>query len=167
MRPAPILMLSAAMLSAAGGVPDEPCATAQRHELDFVIGNWLVRDSSGQAIGTATIARAYAGCVLIERRPGAGNAGESLGIIGFEPESGRWHRDHLDPGGVVLSLAGRMEGPAMVMTGKEYRPEGVRIHRTSWRPGRDGTVEERWHTSTDGERSWQVRFHGRFQRIAE
>jgi hypothetical protein len=28
-------------------------------------------------------------------------------------------------------------------------------------------VEERWLTSADAGRSWQVRFHGVFQRIAE
>ena len=167
MRPAVIGLLSAAMLFAAEGPPGEPCATAQRHEFDFVIGNWLVRDSAGQARGTATIARAYAGCVLLETWIGAGSEGEGLGIIGFEPASGSWHRDYLDDAGVVLSLEGRMEGPAMTMRGKEYRPEGVRVHRATWRPRSDGSIEERWEISADGERSWQVRFEGVFQRIAE
>ena len=167
MRRALIVLLSAAMLAAAGSPREQPCATAERHEFDFVLGNWLVRDGSGRAVGTATIARAYGGCVLIETWLGAGSVTESLGIIGFQPESGRWHRDFLDPGGVVLSLAGQMEGPAMVMTGKEYRPEGVRMHRLSWQPGKDGTVEELWQTSSDDGRSWQLRFRGVFHRIAE
>ena len=167
MRPALMVLLSAAMVSAAGSPPGESCATAQRHDFDFVVGNWLVRDSSGRAIGTATVARAYAECVLIETWLGVGSAGESLGIIGFQSESGRWHRDFLDPTGVVLSLAGRMEGSAMVMTGTEYRPEGARIHRVTWKQTSDGTIEERWQASTDGGRSWQVRFYGMLHRIAE
>jgi hypothetical protein len=167
MRLASIVLLSAAALSAAGSPPGGSCATAERHEFDFVIGNWLVRDASGQAIGTATIARAYAGCVLIETWLGAGSASESLGLIGYQPESDKWHRDFLDAAGVVLSVAGRMEGPAMVMTGKEYSPEGVRTHRVTWRPRSDGTFEEWWETSTDGERTWQVRLYGVFHRIAE
>jgi hypothetical protein len=167
MRPALILLLSAAVASAAGGAPRERCATAERHDLDFVIGNWLVRDSSGQAAGTATFARAHAGCVLVETWFGVGSIGESLGIIGFDPESGRWQRTFLGPGGVVLSFAGRKEGPTMVMTGLEYRPEGVRLHRLTWRPRHDGTVEQRWQVSTDDGRSWQVSFRGVFHRIAE
>jgi hypothetical protein len=166
-KPALVALLSAVMVSAAESPPGESCATAQQHEFDFVIGNWLVRDSSGQAIGTATVAKGYGGCVLIETWLGVGSAGESLGVIGYLPASRRWHRDFLDPGGVVLSIEGRMEGAAMVMTGKDYPAEGVRMHRVSWTPMRDGAVEERWQTSTDAGSSWQVKFYGVFQRISE
>jgi hypothetical protein len=167
MRPVLLALLSAAMLSAAERQPGEPCAAARRHELDFVIGNWLVRDSTGQATGTATIARAYGGCVLIETRLGVGSTGETLGIIGYLPEQGRWHRDFLAPGGGVLSLEGERDGAAMVMTGTDYLPDGARMHRVAWTPAADGGVEERWLTSTDAGRSWQVRSHGVFHRIAE
>ena len=172
MRPAVIVLVlllsvAAALASAAGGAPGESCATAERQDLDFVLGNWLVRDASGDAVGTATIASAYAGCVLLETRLGAGRITQSLGVIGFEPESGRWHRDFLGPSGVVLSFRGRKEGPAMVMTGKEYRPEGVQLHRIEWKPAGEGKIEERWQTSTDDGRSWQAGFQGVFHRIAE
>jgi len=167
MRPALMVLLSAVILSAAESHLDESCATAQHHEFDFVIGNWLVRDSSGQAVGTATIARAYGGCVLIETWLGVGSAGESLGVLGYQPERGRWHRDFLDPGGVVLSLEGKRDGAAMVMTGKDYPPDGVRMHRVAWTPTHEGAVEERWQTSADAGRTWQVKFYGVFHRIAE
>jgi hypothetical protein len=166
-KPALLALLSAVMLSAAESHPEEPCDAAQQHELDFVIGNWLVRDSSGQVAGTATIARKYGGCVLIETWLGVGSVGESLGVIGYQPEQRRWHRDFLDPGGVVLSLEGRMDGAAMVMTGKDYPADGPRMHRLAWTPTRDGAVEEKWQTSADAGRSWQVRFNGVFHRISE
>ena len=167
MRPVPVVMLSAALLSAAQRPHDEACATAQHREFDFVIGNWLVRDSSGRAVGTATIAKAYGGCVLIETWQGVGSAGQSLGVIGYGPESRRWHRDFLDPGGVVLSFEGARDGLGLVMTGKDYPADGPRMHRVAWTPTRDGRVEERWQTSADAGRSWQVRFYGVFHRIAE
>jgi hypothetical protein len=162
-----VALLSAAMVSAADSRPDESCATVRHHEFDFVIGNWLVRDSSGQAIGPATIARGYGGCVLIETWLGAGSTGESLGIIGYQAESRRWHRDFLAPGGGLLSLEGERDGAAMVLTGREYQADGVRMHRVAWTPTRDGAVEERWQTSADAGRSWQVRFYGVFRRISE
>lgn len=167
MRPVLVALLSAAMVSAAESHPGESCATVHHHEFDFVIGNWLVRDSSGQAIGTATVAKAYGGCVLIETWLGVGSAGESLGIIGYQPERRRWHRDFLAPGGGVLSLEGERDGAAMVMTGKDYQADGARMHRVAWTPTRDGAVEERWQTSADAGRSWQVRFYGVLHRISE
>lgn len=167
MRPLLVALLSAATLAAAERQPDESCATAHRHEFDFVIGNWLIRDAAGQATGTATIARAYGGCVLVETRLGAGSAGESLGIIGYLPEQGHWHRDFLAPGGGVLSLEGGRDGAAMVMTGKDYQPDGARMHRVAWTPTADGGVEERWQVSTDAGRSWQARSSGVLRRIAE
>jgi hypothetical protein len=104
---------------------------------------------------------------LIETRIGVAGTGESLGIIGFQPEHRRWRRDFLAPGSGVLSLEGAWDGAAMVMTGKDYPRDGVRLHRVAWTPAQDGAVEERWETSTDAARSWQVRFYGVFQRISE
>lgn len=167
MRPVLVALLSAAMVSAAGSYPGESCATVHHHDFDFVIGNWLVRDSSGQAIGTATVAKAYGGCVLIETWLGGGNRGESLGIMGYQPERRRWHRDFLAPGGGVLSLEGERDGAAMVMTGKDYPADGPRMHRVAWTPTGDGAVEERWQTSADAGRSWQLRFYGVLHRISE
>src|SRR6185436_7424060 len=108
----------------------------------------------------------YGGCVLIETWHGVGSAGESLGVIGYRPESRRWHRDFLDHGGVVLALEGARDGAAMVMTGKDYPANGVRMHRVAWTPGNDGAIEQRWQTSADDGRSWQVHFYGMYQRIA-
>ena len=52
-------------------------------------------------------------------------------------------------------------------TGKEYQPDGARLHGVTWTARSDGSVEERWQTSTDAGRSWQMHFHGVFERIAE
>ena len=157
---------SVALLCAAGPLRPER-ASAPPHQFDFVIGNWLVRDSSGHAIGTTTFAKAYGGCVLIETWRGVANSGEGLGVMGYEPVRGTWHRDFLDDHGFVVALEGRMEGVAMVLTGKDYTPDGARLHRLTWAPGTNGSVIERWETSTDGGRSWQVRFYGALERIAE
>src|SRR5690606_28912747 len=108
----------------------------------------------------------------VETWLGAGSGRQSLGVIGFEPEDregkdGIWRREFLGSDGVVLSLAGRVHGAAMVMTGKEYRPEGVHGNRVTWRPRSDGTVEVRWETSAADGASWQDRSREVFHRIAE
>lgn len=158
---------SAAVLFAAEPLPAQSCSTAPHHQFDFVIGNWLVRDSSGQAIGTTTVSPAYGGCVLIERWRGVGNAGEGLGVVGYDPASGSWHRDFIDHGGFVLAFDGQRDGATMVMMGKDYQSDVVRVHRVTWTPRSDGSVEERWQTSTDAGRSWHMHFYGVLHRIAE
>jgi hypothetical protein len=157
----------AAMLVAAEPVPARSCATAPGGELDFLIGNWLVTDSSGHAIGTTTIRKACSGCALIERWRGTGRSDEGLGVIGYDPAAGRWHREFLDRRGFVLALDGRREGPTIVMTGNDYEHDVARMNRVTWAALRDGTVVQRWQTSTDGGRSWQPRFHALLRRIAE
>ena len=157
---------SAAMLVAAEPLHAQ-CSSAQHHQFDFVVGNWLVRDSSGHAIGTVTVSHEYGGCVLIERWRGVGNAGEGLGVIGYQPGSQTWHRDYIDHDGFVLAFDGHLDGATMLMTGTDYQSDVARMHRVTWTRKRDASVEERWQTSTDAGRSWQAHFYGVLQRIAE
>jgi hypothetical protein len=162
-----VLALGSAAMLCVAEPPQAQCSSAQHHQFDFVVGNWLVRDSSGHAIGTVTVSHEYGGCVLIERWRGVGNSGEGLGVIGYQPASKTWHRDFIDHTGFVSSIDGHLDGATMVMTGKDYQPDVVRMHRVTWTPRSDGSVEERWQTSGDDERSWQVRFYGVLERIAE
>lgn len=165
-RRAVLALGSAAMLCAAEPLHAQ-CTGPQHHQFDFVVGNWLVRDSSGHAIGTVTVSHEYGGCVLIERWRGVANSGEGLGVIGYQPGRGTWHREYIDHGGFVLAFDGHVDGAAMVMTGKDYQSDAARMHRVMWTRQRDGSVEERWQTSIDDGQSWQVQFYGVLQRIAE
>ena len=158
---------SAAVLTAAGPSPTPSRSTPEQSQFDFVVGNWLVRDSAGHVVGTTTFSKEYGGCVLIERWRGVGPAGEGLGVIGYRPASKTWHRDFIDHFGPVLAFEGRRDGAAMVMTGKEYQPDAVRMHRVTWTPRSNGSIEERWQISTDEGRTWGDHFYGLLERIAE
>lgn len=163
-------LLVAAVFSAttlSGAEQSQLHATAPQDQFDFMIGNWLVRDASGRVIATASVSKAYAGCVLVEKWRGAANSGESLGVIGYQPASRTWHRDYIDNRRVVLSMEGQMEGAAMVMTGKDYQTDITRLHRVTWTPTSGGKVEELWQTSVDDGQSWQDHFFGVFQNISE
>jgi len=156
-------LCSAAMLCAAEPLHAQ-CESVTHHEFDFVVGNWLVRDSSGQAIGTVTVSHEYGGCVLIERWRGVGNSSEGLG---YQAGSRTWHRDFIDHGGLILAFDGKRDGATMAMTGKDYQSDIVRMHRVTWAPKGDGSIEERWQTSTDAGQSWRMHFYGVLERIAE
>lgn len=166
-RPMTAALVSAAMLFAVESVPAQSCVTTSHQELDFIIGNWLVSDSSGHAIGTTTIRKTYGGCALIERWRGMGSSDEALGVIGYDPEGRSWHRDFIDRRGFVLAIDGRRDGLTLVMSGNDYQLDVARMNRVTWAAQRDGTIVQRWQTSTDGGRSWQLQFHALLRRIAE
>lgn len=162
-----VLLSAAVWIAAAAGHSVPACSAPPHHRFDFVLGNWLVRGTDDRVVGTVTITRAYSGCVLLERWRGAGEAREGLGVIGYLPERGKWHREFLEAGGGILALDGDRDPTAMTLTGRDYSADGIREHRVTWSPRSDGTVVERWETSIDEGRSWQLRFHGVFYRIAE
>ena len=52
----------------AQGAPTPPTCDAPEHrQFDFWVGEWEVRDPSGQVVGTNAISRSYDGCLLVER----------------------------------------------------------------------------------------------------
>ncbi len=144
------------------------CSTTKHQQLDFLVGNWVVRDRSGRVLGVDSVSKEHGGCSLIELWREAGSGKEGLGVIGYRPETGTWHQDLMIHVGFVLSVDGGMDGASMVLTGKEYPGRGVtRMHRLRWTPASDGSVEQLWQTSIDDGQSWQVHFEGVFQRISE
>ena len=144
------------------------CSTAKDRELDFLAGNWVVRDRSGRVLGVDSVSKAHAGCAFIELWREAVTGKEGLGVITYRPESGAWHQDLMILVGFVLSVDGGRDGDGIVMTGTDYPGRGVtRMHRLRWTPASGGSVEQLWQTSIDDGRSWQVHFEGVFQRISE
>ena len=96
------------------------------------------------------------------------SGGEGLSVFMYQPSQRAWKRDALVRSAVVLAFEGRKNGGSMVMTAKQFLPSGLtELHRITFTPKSDGTVEEVWQTSTDGGTSWQIRFDEIFTRIAE
>jgi hypothetical protein len=149
--------------------PQAPAPAGPPHrELDFLVGNWLARDPAGRAVATLTITREYAGCVYLEKRRGAGNAGETLGAIGHVADRGAWRRDALGPSGFVLTLEGAWDGTRLALSGKDYQdPVVTRLHRMTWTPRPDGSIEELWQTSTDAGQRWQTESRSLLRRYGE
>lgn len=168
MRTAALALMLTTTVGAGTPPGDARCSDAEHAQLDFLVGNWIVRNPAGDVTGTASVFKEYGGCVLVERWGGIGAGGERLGVTGYRPERRMWHRDFAESAGVVLALDGRWDGTGMVMTGTDYsHPDRVRVHRVTWAPMADGSVEEQWRTSDDAGRTWQARPPRRFRRIAE
>jgi hypothetical protein len=150
-----------ALLAAAQAVA-APCDAPEFRQFDFWVGDWSVHRPDGQQVGTNSITREYAGCVVHERysTPRA-YAGESLNT--YDAQRRTWHQTWVDNGGTLLLLEGKLVGGAMVLEGAGI-VEGKPVkHRITWTPNADGTVRQFWQTAgADG--AWQTTFDGTYRR---
>ena len=143
-----------------------PCSGPEYRQFDFWIGDWDVRNPSGQIVGTNSIHPEYEGCLLIERWKGAGGgAGTSQNF--FHRSDGRWHQNWVDgrASGPLWLIGGLDENDAMVMTDVD-RDSDPR-NRITWTPNPDGTVRQHWEQSADGGTTWTTAFDGLYVRRDE
>lgn len=127
-----------------------------------------MKDRITHAVATDSISKQDEGCTLVEKWREASGGGEGLSVITYQPAQQIWRRDALVQSSVVLAFEGRLLSGSIVMTAKQYSASGLtELHRISFTPKSDGTVEEVWQTSMDAGKLWQTRFDEIFTRIAE
>ena len=157
---------------AAPGAPSAPgaqgagaptCDGVEHRQFDFWLGEWEVTAPNGQPAGRNSITRELSGCVLHEHWTGAGGMrGESFNT--WDRTRKRWHQTWVSSTGNLLVLEGGIVGGAMQMTGESTSPKGTVLNRITWTPSPDGSVRQFWEASTDGGKTWQVAFDGRYRR---
>lgn len=139
--------------------PDSTCATPSHRAFDFWVGEWVVRDSSGEELGRNRVRRVAGGCAILESWTSArGSNGTSLNF--YDPDTDRWTQVWVGESGVRLRLQGTRRGESMVLRGTRTRGDTTVHDRITWTPLDDGTVQQRWDVSTDGERSWRTAWVG-------
>lgn len=161
------LTLSGMQPASAQNAPPAPaCDSAVHGQFDFWLGEWDV--DGGQdgktPVGKSTITKVANGCALHENwRSAQGGNGQSLNA--YANNSGLWNQFWIGADGVILRLAGGLQGGAMVMQGSLPMPEGkTQLQRITWTPLPDGRVSQRWDTSDDGGASWQISFLGFYRK---
>lgn len=138
------------------------CAVPERAQFDFWLGRWTVRDSTGKEVGRSEITRVADGCAILERWEGAeGVHGTSLNV--YDGDSGRWRQLWAGGGGLVLRLAGGLDGEAMVLSGSHVTSGGATLlDRIRWAPMEGGGVRQTWEVSKDDGETWRLGFDGRY-----
>lgn len=137
-----------------GVVPAPPlaldvCVEPDYRELDFLVGEWIVTKSSGQAVGNASVQIDMHDCMLeLDFATDAGY--ESQSFMAWDRRTGSWYRNYVDAEGTRLRMEGGLQEDAMMFEGT--RPDhggalGVRVSFTADGPDR---VVEQWATSTNG-----------------
>jgi hypothetical protein len=143
--------------------PGEACALPARHQFDFWVGDWDVRNPDGKLVGRNRITRVHGGCALEEQWTGNGNvSGSSLNA--WDADRERWHQTWVDNTGGVLLLDGGIRDGRMVMTGTSGSGSERALQRVTWQPLPDGRVRQTWEASKDGGGGWSVVFDGFYTR---
>jgi hypothetical protein len=160
---ATLLLLSAATACmAAGRVPSlrseesaPPCTAPAYHQFDFWAGDWDAFDFGNPAVPVARVhvERILDGCVLREDYQAAdGTMGQSFTI--YDETRGLWHQTWVTNRGRLLTIEGKLEAGAMILSGSDLTVEGkARLIRCVWKPV-DGGVRETAVLSMDGARTW-------------
>lgn len=163
----PCAILSLAVAAAAQQPPSPPppaCESPEFRQFDFWLGSWTVTDPKDQTVGASEISRVADGCAVREQWQGSkGLAGTSLNY--YDKADSAWHQIWVGGGGMILHLKGGLQNGAMVMTGGDRQtPRGTVRDRIRWTPQPDGAVLQEWEMSTDGGKTWQPSFSGRYRK---
>lgn len=144
------------------------CTDAKHHQFNFWIGEWDVTNPAGKAAGHSRIDAILDGCVIMENWTGAGGSnGKSFNI--YNATLDRWEQYWVDNGGTRLMLSGNLVNGAMVLEGRQDKPDPktgiVQRERITWTPNDDGSVRQHWERSVDNGKSWQSSFDGMYRRV--
>jgi len=149
-------------------VSDTICARPRFRQFDFWAGDWTVRDSSGNVIGSSRVTRDVGGCALHEHWTAAGGHGIGESFSGYVPNDGHWHQMYVGSGGYVFVMSGDFDGNRLVMftppRPSQRDPAVQVVERWTWTPIDATHVRQRAEVSTDGGTSWKTIFNGLYER---
>jgi len=152
-----------------------PCTAPEYRQFDFWVGEWEVRNASGQLLGHNRISKRYGGCVVLEEWEGAGGgSGSSFNF--YDQPTKQWHQFWVDTSGTnwlssdkqgnPATMRGGIQNGAMVLTGSPDSLPSIGLQRVTFRPLDGGRVRQTFESSTDGGKSWTASFDGFYKKAA-
>ena len=134
-----------------------PCAHDPEHrQLDFWLGDWVVKSPDGNVVGHNSITVADGDCAIHEHWTDVqGGEGQSFNF--YNQTTRKWHQSWVDDQGQIAEFDGTYREGAMRLEGFREGPGGSRIPaRLTLTPSPDGSVRQLGENSADGGRTWTV-----------
>lgn len=142
-----------------------PCREdAAYHALDFWVGDWIVRDKSGNELGRSHVESILDTCVVFENWTGGlGGSGKSFSF--YDAATKQWTQHWVTAAGTHSDYVGAAQGSAIVMIAQGTAPNGKpQQTRLSFTPLSDGRVRQLFESSADGGATWMAGFDGYYTR---
>ncbi len=142
-----------------------PCCTEHYQSFDFWLGEWEVKDTTGNLLGNSTIQALEDGCIIYEQWRGAkGTSGRSFNY--YDKKDDSWNQLWLDKSGNNLKLKGQFVNASMILTSEiTTTPKGEYRNRISWTKDEEGNVIQRWDlVAADKEEILRTIFYGVYTR---
>lgn len=152
------------MIAALAAAASVACAGPEHRAFDFWLGTWdVVETTSGKPAGHSIIEAVFGGCAVRETWTEPGFSGGSLNA--WDRSTGRWRQTWTDSAGAWREFVGDPEGGRMVLVWRHPAPAGGEEQvRMAFTPNADGTVRQYSDRSTDGGRTWTLRYDYTYRR---
>jgi hypothetical protein len=141
----------------------------QAEQFDFWIGQWDVTPWTGvtvpgQTAGFNDVHPILEHCIVFENwKGGAGGEGKSFNY--YDTNLGKWRQIWMDDSGSALDYTGEFRDGAMRFTGWTLDAQGHRVEqKLTFTPIDKDTVRQTFEASSDGGKTWQTTFDGRYVR---
>jgi len=149
--------------------PPPPCNNEIYHQFDFWLGEWNVKDQSGQHLGTNSITREENGCLIIERWTSkSGSTGQSYNYVDLatkNEDTPQWRQVWVSAGFTIDYTGGLSAKNKMELTGNiTYRNGTSAPFKGIWTLQADGTVRqyfEQYDAKTEKWTPWFLGFYHR------
>jgi len=147
---------------------DKPCESNPKYaEFDFWIGDWEVKDTTGQVIGYNTIQALDDHCFLQEHWRGA-TGGQGHSINYYDPKDSAWRQTWISSNAFILRMRGGLsaDSTAMVLRSPpfEFQDSILAFHQITWTPQADGTVIQHWQVFSLERKLLSSLFYGIYTR---
>ena len=151
-------------------VTDTVCAKPVFRRFDFWAGDWVVKDTAGNVIGSSHVTRDVGGCALHEHWKAAGGKGVGESFSGYVPNDGQWHQMYVGTGGYVFVMSGTFAGDTLVLLTpprpSARDPQLQVVERWTWTPIDAAHVRQTARATSDGGATWRTFFDGIYERAA-
>lgn len=160
-----ILVLSPFFMNAQ---TDCPCCSEPYKQFDFWLGDWVVYDSLGNALGENLIVKLEDGCLINENWTGKGiSSGRSYNY--YNKQDSTWNQLWVDNNATHLILKGKASKNSMVLKSELTKGKKVPFYynQITWTLNDDGSVTQVWEIFDDKNNLLTTAFLGIYKKKEE
>jgi len=143
------------------------CSSEEYRQFDFWIGEWEVKNSNDQVVGTSKVELILNDCVIFENWQSAnpGYAGKSFNY--YNRATQKWNQKWIDTNASPIEFEGSYdeEEEALYYTAITTNREGLEVlNKMTFYKSSEDYVNQLWEQSSDEGKTWTTVFDGHYRR---